>query len=95
MEGQKVVITTEWRGVFFGELESHDEATRIVKLRDVRMCVSWDVSRRGVLGLASHGPSAQCRISHATPAGTFYGVTAVLPASREAVEKWETAPWSG
>jgi hypothetical protein len=58
------------------------------------MCVYWDQSMLGVLGLASQGPSEKCRISQAIPSVEARGVTAVMEMTPEAVERWEKGLWT-
>lgn len=90
-----VIITTEFRGVFFGYLEGEPkDLPEKVELKNARMCVYWSADMRGVLGLASQGPSKSCRISQAAPSFTAYKVTSVTECSPKAAEQWEAAPWS-
>jgi len=86
-----VMVTTVHRGVFAGLLvEDHGET---VVIEDARMCVYWDASTRGVLGLARHGPGPLCRISPAAPRLTLRGVTAVADLTPQAWERWRQEPW--
>ena len=87
-----VVICTKYRGVFFGYAADSHGAT--VQLSRARMCVYWHSALHGVLGLASDGPSSQCRIGPAVPHIELRGVSAVIEVTPEAVKKWESAPWS-
>jgi hypothetical protein len=57
-----VVVTTEHRGVFFGALNGSNDTDKTVSLNDAQMCVYWTADVRGVLGLASSGPSQSCRM---------------------------------
>ena len=94
--GTFVVVTTDAqrRGVFGGELVSHDKDAKTAVLKDVRMCVHWDVATRGVLGLASKGPQPGCKITGAVPTIDLDGVSAVMEATEDAKAAWETEPWS-
>lgn len=85
-----VIVTTAHRGVFFGYVKDANGPT--INLSRARMCVYWSADLRGLLGLASVGPSGKCRIS---PAANMQvrDVTAVIEVSPEAVEKWEESPW--
>jgi hypothetical protein len=87
-----VVVCTQYRGVFFGYACCTTGDT--VCLKRARMCVYWEKSLRGVMGLASAGPSVGCRISGQVSSIELRGVTAVMDASPEAVACWEAAPWS-
>jgi len=88
-----VVVTTSYRGVFFGYVDAPSDA-QTIRIENARMCVRWSEDVRSVVGLASSGPSAGCRIGPAVPAITLRDVTAVIECSAEAAQKFETAPWS-
>lgn len=87
------VVTTQYKGVFSGELDSYDEANRVARLKNARMCVYWDTATRGVLGLAADGPGDNCRVTKAVPLVRLEGVTAVIECSAPAVERWGAEPW--
>ena len=84
-----VLVTTEFRGVFFGLLDSIDEGGRTVTLRSARNVMRWAGSR-GFLGLASHGPEEGSRIGPACPRLTLYGVTSIADVTPEAEEQFKT-----
>ena len=86
-----LMITTAHRGVFFGYGHPSDKQT--ITVEKARMCVYWDASMKGVLGLATKGPGNACRISQAVPKLTLRDVTAVFETTPEAAEAWEKAPW--
>lgn len=88
-----VVVTTEFRGVFFGYTNAK-KYDALVSLERARMCVYWDSSLHGVLGLASSGPGPKCKIGNAVSSIELRGVTAVIECTGEAVAKWEASPWS-
>ena len=91
MDKIPLVVTTLHKGVFFGYGQPTSE--KIIKLEKARMCVYWSTSVRSVLGLASGGPDASCKIGPAVPAITLQDVTAVLECSTEAAEAWNKEPW--
>ena len=88
-----VVVTTEFRGVFFGYVAS-DEAPEKIVLTDARGCVYWSASVHGVLGLASSGPNEECRIGPKVPELTLWKITSVTACTPEAIEAWEKSPWN-
>ena len=88
-----MVVTTEFRGVFFGYIEADNSPSNVV-LADARNCVYWTSSVRGVLGLAAAGPDKGCRIGPKVPRITLQKITSVAECTPEAVQKWESAPWS-
>lgn len=85
-----VLVTTSYKGVFFGYAKDTDGET--IKLRNGRLCVYWSADLRGFMGLASHGPSASCKIG---PAGDIElrSITSVTEVTPEAAAKWEKAVW--
>lgn len=93
MNKKPVVITTEFRGVFFGYVDDDSKLPDSIELTNARMCVYWGANTRGVLGLASIGPQEGCKITLAVPKITAWKVTAILDCTPEATEKWEQAPW--
>lgn len=95
---EAVIVTTGKRGVFFGYVPS---SSRIklgenaeTTLRRARMCVYWDASVKGVLGLGVSGPGASCRIGPPVPSIRLCGIHAVIEPTPEAVSAWESAPWA-
>ena len=86
-----LVVTTEHKGVFFGYGTPTDK--KVIKITKARMCVYWDSSLHGVMGLASQGPNEQCRISPAVPVLTVQDITGIMEVSKEAIKKWEAEPW--
>lgn len=93
-KARPVVVTTEHRGVFFGNLvNGQDAEAKVLTITDAQMCVYWSADVRGVLGLAATGPSKSCRVTPAVPKITLQGVTAVVDVSDEAVTAWRERPW--
>jgi len=90
-----VVVTTEFRGVFFGYVpDGEDLSRRTITLIQPRMCVSWSADVRGVLGLAATGPTEGCRITRAPEVIVLQKVSSVMKCTSEAAAAWEKAPWS-
>ncbi len=89
-----VLVTTQHRGVFFGELIGEPSKERVL-LRHARNVVYWDAATKGFLGLAAEGPTKGCRIGK--PAGdqsTVFDITGVWACTPEAVQRFEAAPWA-
>ena len=85
-----VLVTTSFRGVFFGY--AVDTKGETITLKRARNCIYWTQALKGFLGLASSGPGAGCRIG--PPADVeLRGVTCVAEVTPEAVAAWERAPW--
>lgn len=86
-----VLVTTEYRGVFFGYAQKIDGD--VIALRAARNCVYWSADVRGFLGLASTGPSKACRIG--PPADIeLRKITCVADVTPNAVKAWESQPWA-
>ena len=86
-----LVVTTAHRGVFFGYGKVTENKT--IRLEKAQMCVYWSSDVRGVVGLASSGPSGSCKIGPPAPAITLHDVTSVMEATKEAEDKWKGQPW--
>lgn len=93
MDKKPVVVTTEFRGVFFGYVEDDSKLPTEITLSNARMCVYWSDETKGLMGLAATGPKEGCRITQAVPKFTAYKVTAVIESSPEAAEAWELGVW--
>jgi len=85
-----VLVTTSFRGVFFGY--ASDTTGETIELKRARNCIYWAADVRGFLGLAANGPSESCRIGPAADI-TLRGITSVSEVTPEAVQRWEAAPW--
>ena len=85
-----VLITTEFRGVFFGYLASNaDKSPDKITLKNARNCIYWSSDCGGFLGLVADGPTVNCRIGSKVPEITLYKVTRVSPVTDKAVQRWE------
>lgn len=88
MKDKAVLVTTEFRGVFFGYVEDDKHLPEKVTLSKVRNCIYWSSDVGGFLGLAADGPSKDCKIGTEVPEVTLWKVTSVTPVSDEAAKKW-------
>lgn len=89
-----VIVTTEFRGVFFGYMDD-PPANESITIKRARNCVYWSADVKGFMGLAATGPSKSCKVGPAVPSLTLHKVTAVVEVHPDAVTKWESAPWNG
>src|SRR3989442_568302 len=88
-KGRPVLVTTEYRGVFFGyALETSGD---VIHLTGMRNCIYWDSKIGGFAGLAATGPGKDCRIG-ARVDGELRKVTAVIEVTPSAAAAWESAP---
>jgi len=86
MTERPVLVTTEYRGVFFGYAE--DTSGDTIKLKRARNCIYWPSGNRGFLGLASDGPATGARVG---PAADIE--LRKVEVTEAAVAAWESAPW--
>lgn len=91
-----VLVTTKHRGVFFGYLESEElnGCPEKIELSKCRNCLYWSRDVKGFIGLATSGPSGDCRIGPAVERITLFDVTSICEVSTDAAQKWEAAPWN-
>ena len=89
---QPVMVTTEFRGVFFGYM-TEPPVDGSITIKRARNCVYWSQDVKGFMGLAATGPSKDCKIGPAVPSVMLNKVTAIIEVTKEAAEKWEGGPW--
>ena len=87
--GRPVLVTTEYRGVFFGYAD--DTSGDVVTLKNARNCIYWPSGNGGFCGLASEGPAKGARIGARVYQIELRKITAVAEVTDEAVKKWEAA----
>lgn len=83
-----VIVTTAHRGVFFGYTDAKENDQTVV-LGKARMCIYWSADLRGFLGLASHGPSGNCKITRPVTSLELREITSVVEMTPEAIAAWE------
>lgn len=88
-KNKAVLVTTEFRGVFFGYVKDDTQLPAEITLTGVRNCIYWSSDVGGFLGLSSNGPTASCKISKRASELTVYKITSVSQVEDGAVEKWE------
>lgn len=90
-KGEAVLVTTEFRGVFFGYVECSEKLPNEITLTKARNCIYWSSSVKGFLGLSVTGPDSQCKIGAQVDELTLYRITSVTPVAPKAEEKWLSA----
>jgi hypothetical protein len=90
MKSKAVLVTTEFRGVFFGYIEDDKKLPEQITLTNVRNCIYWSSDVGGFLGLAASGPSSGCKIGAEVPELTLWKITSVTPVTPEAEKKWRS-----
>lgn len=88
MSGKAVLVTTEFRGVFFGYVTDDSDLPAKITLKDARNCIYWRTGN-GVFGLAATGPSKECKIGPTIPSFTAWKVTSVTECTDEAAAAWK------
>ena len=91
--GKPVMVTTEFRAVFFGYMKEMPKDGSIT-IEQAQNCVYWSSDVHGFMGLASTGPTKSCKIGPAVPSITLNKITAVIEVTPEAAEKWQAMPWN-
>jgi hypothetical protein len=91
MEQNPVLVTTEFRGVFFGFVKDNSKLPNEITLTNARNCLYWASSVGGFMGLASKGPDSNCNIGSKVKEITLYKITSVTPVEEGAAEKWQNA----
>lgn len=87
--GRPVLITTEYRGVFFGY--ATDTSGDTVILNNARNCIYWPSTQGGFVGLATVGPLKNSRIGERVTKIELRKVTAVAEVTADAASAWEAA----
>lgn len=87
--GRPVLVTTEFRGVFFGYAD--DTSGDTITLTNARNCIYWPSTNGGFGGLASEGPAKGSRIGASVEKIELRKITSVAEVSEAAVKAWETA----
>lgn len=84
-----VLVTTEFRGVFFGYAE--DTSGDQITLQKARNCIYWPSTQGGFGGLASEGPAKGSRIGARVDSLDLRKITSVAEVSEAAAKAWEAA----
>lgn len=85
-----VLITTEYKGVFFGYATS--TAGDTIKLKRARNCIYWPSQNKGFMGLASDGPHHEAKVG--PPADIeLRKVTSVVEVTPKAEQIWNDFKW--
>lgn len=90
MKNKAVLVTTEFRGVFFGYVKDDKHLPDEITLTDVRNCIYWSSDCGGFLGLATTGPTSQCKIGTKVDELRLFKVTSISPVTDEAAKKWNS-----
>lgn len=87
----KVLVTTQHRGVFAGEIaDDQDLTAKAIPLRGARMAIYFGTTR-GLLELAETGPTSKSRISAPADIPMLHDITAVFAITDQAWSAWQAA----
>jgi len=89
MSERPVLVTTEFRGVFFGY--ASETSGENITLRNARNCIYWPASQGGFAGLAAEGPAKGARIGAQVSSIDLRKVTAVVEVTPAAAKAWGAA----
>jgi len=90
MKNKAVLVTTEFRGVFFGYVKEDKHLPDEITLTNAKNCIYWSSDCGGFLGLASAGPTSGCKIGTQVPELRLFKITSIMPVSDEAAKKWNS-----
>lgn len=85
---KNVLITTKHKGVFVGKIEETTDLseTSLYNIKDCKMVIRWR-NGDGLLGVASYGPTSNCKISSSADVNVLHDVTAVFDVTDQAAAK--------
>jgi hypothetical protein len=88
-KNKAVLVTTEFRGVFFGYVADDSKLPTQITLNKAKNCIYWSSTVGGFLGLAAKGVNSDCKTGSTVELLTLYKITSVTEVSDEAVKSWE------
>lgn len=87
----KVLVTTQHRGVFAGEIDDdQDLSARSMPLKNARMAIRFGTTK-GVLELAQTGPGKNSRIGAPADVPMLHDITGIFAITEEAWTKWQNS----
>lgn len=89
--GQPIVVTTEYRGIFFGYVKDSSNLPESIELTEVCNCLSWSSDMGGFVGLIAKGPSESCKIGPSAESMTLWKITSCAPVSTVVAANWALA----
>lgn len=88
---KQVLITTQHRGVFAGEIpDGQDLTAKAMPLKNARMAIIWGTTR-GIMELCETGPTSRSKISAPADIPMLHDITAIFAITPEASAKWQKA----
>lgn len=87
-----VLVTTSYRGVFFGYIAKNDVTSDPLRVKRCRNVLYWSADVKGFLGLASSGPTSGCRVGPEAVEVLLHGITSVTTVTEYATRAFLTMP---
>lgn len=85
-----VIVTTEFRGVFYGEMDPSEMKNNIITLHNANNIIYWHSSIEGFLGLSNTGPNDKCRIGKKAGGPiVLHKITSITECSDKAIARWK------
>lgn len=86
---KRVLVTTQHRGVFAGEIEDDQDLTvKAMPLKNARMAIRFGTTK-GLMQLAETGPTSSSKISAAADIPILHDITAIFAVTDEAWAQWQ------
>jgi len=87
-KGKYVLVTTEYKGVFYGKVIDDSEYPKLMTLGEARNVIYWSSDCNGFLGLASKGYTKDCKIGEKVNEIDLVDLTSMTPVSKKAQKVW-------
>ena len=85
---KSIIVTTEHRGVFFGQVpDEQDLDAKTMGLDSARCAIYWGTTG-GIGQLAATGPTDKSRIGDSADIRALHDITAVWECTPAAAERW-------
>lgn len=85
--GKVVIVTTSFRGCYFGTLLEHGEDDSTCRLTDARMVIRYGTTE-GADQLAATGPTGSSKLGAWAPVVWLCGLTSVVECTPAAAAVW-------
>lgn len=88
-EMKSILVTTQHRGVFYGEVpDDQDMTATTMALKEARCAIRW-ATEDGVAELASEGPNKNSKVGATADLEALHDITAVWAVTDKAREQWK------
>lgn len=85
-----VIVTTEFKGVFYGEIDPSEMKETTITLHNANNVIYWHSSIDGFIGLSNTGPNDRCTIGKKAGGPiVLHKVTSITECSEKAIKAWK------